>query len=328
MVTGGSGFIGTNLLQSLIAMGATVLNVDIKAPQNPGHLPYYRCCDILDRAGLERLVAEFEPNVIVHLAARTDMVEEPGLQAYAANIDGVKNVNDVVRSAASIRRVLFASSKLVNKNGEIGDRATEYTPDTLYGSSKALGEQIVRGNPPDCEWAILRPTSIWGPWFGAPYRNFFRAVAKRAYFHMPGCDLPKRFGYVGNAVDQILAVMHCPSSELIGNTFYLADDFETTIRGWADEISMQLRGSRNLTAPAWLVQCGARLGDIAKRLGMAEPPLSSFRLRNLRTPTADVPLEPTQKIAGPVRFSQRDGVRLTLEWMGYIKKPGGVVQRA
>jgi nucleoside-diphosphate-sugar epimerase len=307
-------------VDALISAGASVLSLDLKPPKKQAHVPNYRNCDILDASLLERAMAEFEPEVVVHLAARTDLIENAGLQAYAANIGGVKNVVQVINAIPSISRILFASSKLVNKNGEIGDGATDYTPDTLYGQSKVLGERIVRDNPPECNWAIIRPTSIWGPWFDVPYRKFFRAVANRSYFHLTGCDLPKRFGYVGNTVTQIMSLMKCPAEQMNGETFYLADYSATTIREWADEISVQLRGKRNPSAPAWIVNIAARVGDVAKLLGMAEPPLSSFRLRNMRTPTADVPLENIAKIIGALPFSQVEGVRLTLQWIGHPEK--------
>jgi nucleoside-diphosphate-sugar epimerase len=318
VVTGGSGFIGTNLVSALVDTGASVMNIDIVAPKSERYKNNYKCCDVLDLRTLEHTLSEFAPDTLLHLAARTDLVESGGLQAYAANIEGVENVLKAVGSCRSIRRVLFTSSKLVNKNGEISDQTTSYTPDTLYGRSKVLGEQIVRDAPPDCEWAILRPTSIWGPWFGVPYRGFFRSVGNRTYFHLTGCDLPKRFGYVGNTVDQITSLVECPADQIQGETFYLADYYATSIRRWADEISLQLRGKRNPTAPGWLVNVAARAGDLAKTLGVANPPLSSFRLRNLCTPTADVPLENISQITGPLRFSESDGVSITLEWLATL----------
>jgi nucleoside-diphosphate-sugar epimerase len=315
VVTGGSGFIGTNLVDALIAGGATVLNLDIKPPQNPAHLKNYESCNILDRTLLGQKVSGFEPDALVHLAARTDMVHNGGLQAYEANIAGTQNVLEVVRTISSIRRVLFTSTKLVNKNGEVGQRTDDYTPNTLYGQSKVLGEQIVRKNPPKCEWAIVRPTSIWGPWFDAPYRRFFRAVVNRTYFHMLGCDLPKRFGYVGNAVAELMSLMRCSPDRMNGETFYLADYDSTTIRKWADEISSQVRGARNPTAPPWIVRTAARAGDVLQRLGIADPPLSSFRLRNLCTNTAEVPIESMKSVIEILPFSEEDGVRQTLQWL-------------
>jgi GlcNAc-P-P-Und epimerase len=317
LVTGGSGFIGTNLVEALLADGVVTLSVDIQPPMHPGHASNYRRCDILDRGLLLRTAAEFQPEAVIHLAARTDLVEDGGLEAYAVNVEGVRNLLEAIRETPSIQRVLFASTKLVNKNGAITEQTTDYTPDTLYGRSKAMGETMVRENPPGCAWAVVRPTSIWGPWFGPPYFKFFRAVARRTYFHMSGCDLPKRFGYVGNAVAQILSILRSPAASVNGGTFYLADYYTTTIRRWADEISRQLRGRTNPAAPDWLISTAARAGDLAKLLGMAEPPLSSFRLRNLRTPTADTPLDSMTAVLPALPFTEPDGVHDTLRWMGY-----------
>jgi len=317
LVTGGSGFIGTNTVQALRLLGVAVLSLDVKEPRHPEHHALFCRCDILDWATLNKAFVEFLPQIVIHLAARTDLAERGGLKAYAANIEGVENMLKVVREVGSVRRVLFASSKLVNKNGAIEDDTTAFTPDTLYGQSKVLGEKIVRARPPACDWAILRPTSIWGPWFGAPYLKFFKAVAHRTYFNVAGCDLQKRFGYVGNAVAQILAILQCRTEQMNGETFYLADYETTTIRLWADEISMQLRGKRNPSAPDWIIELAALGGDVLKSLGMAEPPLSSFRLRNLRTPTAETPLENTMKILHELPYSQEEGVHQTLEWLHY-----------
>jgi nucleoside-diphosphate-sugar epimerase len=317
IVTGGSGFIGTNLVESLLLAGIAVQSLDIKPPQNDSHRPWHRCCDILDRPRLERLISDFEADALVHLAARTDLVETGGLEAYAVNVQGVTSVLQAINRTLSVKRVLFTSSKLVNKNGAIADHTTAYNPDTLYGQSKVLGEQIVRDAPPNCVWSIVRPTSIWGPWFGAPYRKFFRVVANRLYFHMAGCDLPKRFGYVGNCVSQINSLLTCSPEQVNGQTFYLADYDITTIREWSDDISMHLRQKRNHFAPDWILEATARVGDFAKLLGIAEPPLSSFRLQNMRTPTADVPLDNMKRILHSLPFSQKQGDRITLEWLGY-----------
>ncbi len=100
-----------------------------------------------------------------------------------------------------------------------------------------------------------------------------------------------------------------------GGTFYLADYYTTTIREWADQISTQLHGKRNRSASAWVVKVAARAGDVAKQCGVANPPLTSFRLRNMATPTADVPIANIEELTGELPFSQAEGVRLTLQWL-------------
>ena len=123
------------------------MNLDISAPKNSEHSKLYRRCDILDLAALTTAMESFRPSAVVHLAARTDLEEDAGLQGYAANIEGVRNLLQVVARTPSIKRVLFASSKLVNKNGQQAGSVSEYAPDTVYGMSKALGEQLVEREP-------------------------------------------------------------------------------------------------------------------------------------------------------------------------------------
>ena len=159
-----------------------------------------------------------------HLAARTDLGGAT-LADYAANTRGVENLIDAASSSATIRRVMFASSRLVCKIGYQPAADDDYCPSTVYGESKAIGERVVRARAASAawDWIIVRPTSIWGPWFGVPYRVFFDAVARGRYVHPRGRRIAKSFGYVGNTVHQLLALASAPSADLHARTLYLAD---------------------------------------------------------------------------------------------------------
>jgi nucleoside-diphosphate-sugar epimerase len=121
----------------------------------------------------------------VHLGARTDLGETEDIQGYDANIQGVKNLIDAINATPSVTRVLFASSMLVCKFGYRPQSDNDYCPDTLYGQSKVKTENIIRQTKLSAEWAIIRPTSIWGPWFAEPYLNFFQMIVAGRFVH-PG----------------------------------------------------------------------------------------------------------------------------------------------
>ena len=53
LVTGGSGFIGTNLMDAFLSQGYQVVNLDSTKPAKSQHLPYWKQIDILDYTGLE-----------------------------------------------------------------------------------------------------------------------------------------------------------------------------------------------------------------------------------------------------------------------------------
>ncbi|MGH8572474.1 MAG: NAD-dependent epimerase/dehydratase family protein, partial [Gammaproteobacteria bacterium] len=75
LVTGGSGFIGTNLMRSFIERGVHVLDVDWNPPLDLEQRPWWRWTDIMDQAATRMAFIEFQPTHVVHLAARADADE-------------------------------------------------------------------------------------------------------------------------------------------------------------------------------------------------------------------------------------------------------------
>jgi len=315
LVTGGSGFIGTNLVEACLSAGDEVLSIDIEEPGNGDHLKVFRKVNILDRVALDDVFRDFAPVCVVHLAARTDLDANSDLDGYSANVKGVQNVVDAVSGQTSVKRCIFASTKLVCPTDYKVKSEYDYCPDTMYGQSKVAGEKIVRDcTTMCCDWCIVRPTSIWGPWADVPYGKFFRMVGRGFYFHPGRVDLPKSFGYVGNVVFQIRKILDAPREQIHQKVFYLSDYDTFTIRNWADTISAKLRNRRVRTFPEPVVRLIAWAGDLMKLCGIKEPPFSSFRLRNMQADTTGIPLEPIRRLTGPLPFSMKEGVEETVEW--------------
>jgi nucleoside-diphosphate-sugar epimerase len=313
LITGGSGFIGTNLVEHAQAHGAAVCNLDVKPPQNPAQRDVWREADLLDAAAVARIVAEFAPTHVFHLGARTDL-EGRDVPAYAANTDGVRNVIDACRPVESIRRVLFASSRLVCKIGYQPKSDTDYAATTPYGQSKVVGEQIVRAEMDSAPWVMVRPTSIWGPWFDVPYKNFFEAIDAGRYVHPRGRRIEKSFGFVLNSVHELWTLMSAPEENVHGRTMYMCDYPPLEVRAWADLIQRELGGRPVREVPLPVLRAGALAGDAAKRLGWREPPLTSFRLDNLLT-NMRYDTAPMEQIVGPLPHSVEEGVKRTVAWM-------------
>ena len=80
----------------------------------------------------------------------------------------------------------------------------DYHPTTLYGQSKVMAEKIIKNaNNLNFDIVIIRPTSIWGLWFDAPYLQYFRAIKNRIFFKFGHRMATKTFGFVGNSISQI-----------------------------------------------------------------------------------------------------------------------------
>lgn len=316
LITGGSGFIGTNLVEHFSTAGHEVLNLDIQKPRNPAAKGEFKYLDILDRPTLIHEVNSFDPEHIVHLAARTDL-EGKSVSEYAPNTEGVSNVVAAARAARSLKRALFASSMFVCNMGYVPQREDDYCPHTVYGKSKVIGEQIVRREAGDAfSWALFRPTSIWGPWFKIPYITFFHIVRKGLYFHPQGYSIRRSYGFVLNVIHQLGQLLAYEDSAAIhGRVFYVADCPPTDPFHWAQAIASCFGSHKIHQVPVNAMWAGAKAGDLLRRLGLvAYPPLFTSRLNNLLT-SAVFDLTPIKEISGEQPYSLEEGVALTVEWM-------------
>jgi len=318
LITGGSGFLGTNLAQHLIDAGRAFRNVDIRRPLNPSHEHFWIEGDILERETMARIFSDYQPTQVVHLAARTDIAEKRSLEGYRVNTEGTENLLRCIAEANSVRRAVITSTMLVCGLGHRPASDTEYAPSNLYGESKALMEKKTREFGLPCTWLIIRPTTIWGPW-SFRYRDEFFAVLQRGlYFHPGNRPVLKTYGYVGNAVCQIVRLLDLSSELVQGQTFYIGDP-PVDLRTWADKFSLGLCGRRTKALPEWILRGTALVGDLLAFFG-APVPLTTFRMRNMTT-SHILDVEKTIKATGPLPYTMDEGVRLTVAW---LKGSGGM----
>lgn len=311
LITGASGFIGTNLLEDLASKGYEVLNLDNKEPQISARKSVWVNVDITDYDLFERISLDFNPDYLVHLAARTDL-EGKNVAEYNANTVGVDNLMRIIHKLPDLKKVIIASSKFVTRNGYKIKDQFDYCPHTIYGESKVETENKVWANKPQCDWCIIRPTSIWGPWFGVPYRNFFDMVMKRMYFHIGHIKCYKTYGYIGNSIYQIEQLLFTETLDEENKVFYIGDAPAYEINDWADEIAGEF-GFKIPTMPAWIVKCLAKFGDLMG-LFHIHFPMQSFRYENMTNDGIN-DMANTYRIAPNPPFSRNEGVKATLAWL-------------
>jgi nucleoside-diphosphate-sugar epimerase len=292
-----------------------VVSLDREAPRHPDHGPLWRNVDLLDGDELARQIEEFNPEIVFHLAARTDLDESVGPKGYAANDVGVENLLGALRGLGSLQRVVVTSTQLVCRPGYTPASDTDYAPHTEYGRSKVRTEQITRAwNDPPCPWTLVRPTSIWGPWFRQPYRDFFMTVARNRFVNATGVSPLRSFGFVGNVVRQYVRIAEAPAEAIDRKTLYLADHDVTELRHWADLVQRELGVRPIRDVPKPLLATAARAGDLLAALGWRSVPLTTFRLRNMLGDNV-VDMQPTRSVVGTVPFGLEEGVRVTVAWM-------------
>ncbi|WP_410514015.1 SDR family NAD(P)-dependent oxidoreductase [Paenibacillus sp. BR2-3] len=182
LVTGGAGFIGSHLVDSLLKDGHSVLVIDnfdsyydrtIKQNNIKEHVgsPGYQLieADIRDRVSIDRIFNTWRPDVVIHLAAKAGVrpsIEDP-LMYVEVNLLGTINVLDAsVKYAVS--RFIFASSSSVYG---LNDKVPFSENDALlqvaspYGATKAAGEALCRSYSHCFQLPVtaLRFFTVYGP---------------------------------------------------------------------------------------------------------------------------------------------------------------------
>jgi UDP-glucose 4-epimerase len=245
IVTGGAGFIGSHVVDALLADGCEVTVLDDLSSgvrERVAEEAELRELDIVDLAGLKSLVAEVQPRTIFHLAAQASVVasvEDPGRDCEV-NVRGTLNVVEAAGDCGA--SVVFTST-----GGALyGDEAPMPTseeripaPLSPYGASKWAAEAYVKtwslssGIP----HAVCRLGNVYGP-RQSPHGE--AGVVAIFTHHLYTDQAPKLYGhgrptrdyvYVGDVVSALLAAAGK------SGTYNIATQVETDVASVWSELS-------------------------------------------------------------------------------------------
>jgi UDP-glucose 4-epimerase len=173
LITGGAGFIGSNLADALVANGhATHVVDDLSAGQAirvPDEADLSQL-DIREADALTRLVGRVRPATIFHLAAQADVRKALQNPAHDADVNVIGTINVLEAARAVGARVIFASTGGAGYGEYEGlpvpsPETAETRPLSHYGMSKMAAEGYLRlyARLYDAETVILRLGNVYGP---------------------------------------------------------------------------------------------------------------------------------------------------------------------
>jgi nucleoside-diphosphate-sugar epimerase len=250
LVTGGAGFIGSNLVDELVRRGHMVTVLDDLSSGKESNLAGVR--DKIElRIGNVTDMAAVQPacrgaDYAIHLAARTSVprsVEDP-LDTNRANIDGTLNVLVAARDAKVRRFVYAASSSAYGETPTLPKVETmQPNPISPYGVTKYVGELYAQvfGRVYGLENASLRYFNVFGPrqdptsqYSGVLSRFMLAAIEGRPLVIFGDGEQSRDFTYVENIVDETLRA--CEAGEASGQVFNAG----TGVRITLNEVVRQL----------------------------------------------------------------------------------------
>jgi UDP-glucose 4-epimerase len=169
IVTGGAGFIGSHLVDALLARGDDAFVVDDLSSGRSENVPAaaeLHQLDIRDEA-LAPLVAQIGPDLVFHLAAQADVgtsVERPVFDAEV-NVVGTVRVLEAAQAAAA--RVVFVSTggAIYGDVEEPADESAPRLPASPYAASKLAGEEYLQmwNRLHGTEHVVCRLANVYGP---------------------------------------------------------------------------------------------------------------------------------------------------------------------
>jgi 3beta-hydroxy-delta5-steroid dehydrogenase/steroid delta-isomerase len=237
LVTGGSGFVGANLVTTLLARGHDVRSFDRAPSPLPDHPRLQTIVgDITNPDDVAKAVTDvdtvFHTAAIIDLMGGGSVTDEYRQRSFAVNVGGTENLVRAARTAGAKRFVYTASNSVV-VGGQVisgGDETLPYTErfNDLYTETKVAAEKFVlsENGTDGMLTCSIRPSGIWGRGDQTMFRKLFESVlAGHVKVLVGSADAKLDNSYVHNLIHGfILAGEHLvPGGTAPGQAYFIND---------------------------------------------------------------------------------------------------------
>ncbi|NIO20617.1 MAG: NAD-dependent epimerase/dehydratase family protein [Candidatus Aenigmarchaeota archaeon] len=213
IITGGSGYIGGQLIKNIIAKGGKAINIDKNKPVEKIEGENFIKCDLTDLGKTRETISSLDPKeeyVIIHLAGlfEKDMKKREEWKFgdfLSMNTFTTKNlVDELNRQNLNVKSFIFSSAALVNCLEKIND---------FYPRSKLEAEEHIRKNPPSDSAHILRISRVIGGLDNGRVSkdiisDFIKKMLSDDNIVLKGSDIQRDYIHMHDVCNIILSPMH------------------------------------------------------------------------------------------------------------------------
>lgn len=285
LITGGSGFVGSNLINMLkMDKDFNILSLDKRPSQ--WHSQLSEVVNINDIDALDKV--DFPADAIVHLAAEHRDDVYPKTLYYDVNVTGTENI---VRHAElkNIQKIIFFSSVAVYGFADVGtDEQGKINPFNDYGKTKWRAEQILQAwyekDSSNRTLTIIRPTVIFGPRNRGNFYNLINQIQSGKFLMVGKGNNKKSLAFINNIT---AFVVHCLKTHAGLNLFNYVDKPESNMNHIIDTIYKGLNKKQSkLRVPFFIAFAGASLLDLVAKITKKKFSVSAIRIKKFCADTS------------------------------------------
>ncbi|MGV8884443.1 MAG: NAD-dependent epimerase/dehydratase family protein [Microbacteriaceae bacterium] len=309
LVIGGSGFIGTRLIDALLERGHDVTNLDRAERAHPGVT--FIEGDVRSAPGLT--VASVGHDAIVNLAAEHRDDVHPLSRYTEVNVDGASAVVEAAE-ANGIDRIVFTSSVAVYGLDKVNpDETWKPEPFNEYGRTKLAAEEIFSAwaeADAGRSLAIIRPSVVFGEGNRGNVHTLAAQVASGRFLQVGKGDNRKSMSYVGNIVEFLADRLSAAPGIHLTNFADKPDLSTRELVALLRETLGRTSGSR-IVLPLPVGIFAGHVFDLAGKITRRTFPISAIRMRKFAAETT-VSTERLAATGFTPRYSLKESLVRTL----------------
>ncbi len=321
-IIGGSGFVGTRLIELLKQTDFEIQNVDKQ--QSAFYPEFTTIANVLDKERIIDLLKGTDLVVLLAAEHRDDVT--PTSLYYDVNVGGMKNTLEAME-AAGVKRIVFTSSVAVyGLNKKNPNEEYEKDPFNHYGKSKWQAEQVLQEwykIHPDWNINILRPTVIFGERNRGNVYNLLKQIASGKFLMVGKGNNVKSMAYVGNVVAFIKFLIENKTDGF--NVFNYIDKPDFSTNNLVTLVSKVLnKHIPSVHFPVCLGMLGGYCFDLLAFITRKKLPISSVRIRKF---CATTQFDSTKAMSSGFKppYSLEEGLSRTLTFEFIYNAAQGVV---
>jgi nucleoside-diphosphate-sugar epimerase len=314
-LTGGTGFVGFNIAQQLVANGWQVIALHRQTSSLAflERLPVTRVIgDILEPDTLTRAMPE-KVDAVFHVAADLNTWSRHNAAQTAVNVDGTNNMVEAALARQAGRFILTSS---IAAYGHHSVPVSEATPSSAphswvnYDRSKWEAEECVRrGNSQGLFTVIINPCAIFGPWDTHSWAQMIYLIRDGKIKGIPPGSVP-----INHVVEVAKAHLAAADHGSNGENYILNGEvvaFEDLFRLIADQLDVELNAK---VMPSWLLKLMARIGT-ALAVFTGKPPEITPEMAALMCADTRCDTDKAERVLGYKRVPARICVEDSIAWL-------------